>query len=615
MLLALVIRLVAGYVQSFSNDELSALYRLQFNNFYDFIHWGVKVDGHPALVQLFLYVYTPLCGKSELLIRLPFILASTFSLGFIFFSLKKLSGEFSAYMVVIILALAGFSIELGYFARPYAFGIFFTSVATYYWTKIFIEVDTSKKYWVLFIVASILACYTHYFALLQIGILGMATFFFAPVKTWRKIIVGGIIILITYLPNYPILAFQLSVGGIGGWLGKPNNYFIIDVVLEYFDRNPIIIGCFMLFSMLLVILQPAKPVLKKTLLLLFLSVTPFILLYIYSIKINSLLQFSACFFFMPFLLAAFFSLFESDQPIPAIAKWGFVTCTVIFLGSVLIFNPAFAPSHFGEFKRIANYIKKYESDSVTTIVAVNNPFYIDWYLEDVKPDLYITDMGDDLRFLRRLIDTTQTPEFIYAFTNQRSNAEIPFMIKDEFEYQVNQKFFPNAELYHFSKQENTRYPIDKPIAEFVYYSGNGNFYEVGKDPQAGWKQMGLFSVKDSMQFSKTLEFELKDRNLQVYDRICASITLDSIDTCDHELVISIENGEQVFWRSRKLMHQQGIQLRRQHYIVEDLNHPEIDLNKSKVKVYVLNNRHCEATYHWFRVTVFRGNPYTNGYSQ
>src|SRR5687767_1329184 len=209
MISALIIRIMAGYFQSFSNDELSALYRLQFHNFPDLIHWGVKVDGHPALVQLFLYCYQPLVGKSELLIRLPFILASTLSLGYIFFSLKKLSGEFTAYMVVIILAFAGFSIQLGYFARPYALGILFTSMATYYWIKIFIEQEKGKKNMVLFVLVSILACYTHYFALLEIAMLGAATFLFAPIRLWWRMIIAGGIVLLAYLPNYPILAFQL----------------------------------------------------------------------------------------------------------------------------------------------------------------------------------------------------------------------------------------------------------------------------------------------------------------------------------------------------------------------------------------------------------------------
>jgi hypothetical protein len=42
---------------SLSNDELSALNRLQFSNFHDLITKGVMPDFHPALVQVFLIAF------------------------------------------------------------------------------------------------------------------------------------------------------------------------------------------------------------------------------------------------------------------------------------------------------------------------------------------------------------------------------------------------------------------------------------------------------------------------------------------------------------------------------------------------------------------------------
>lgn len=37
----------------FTHDELSALFRTQFDNFQDLINDGIKFDGHPSGVQLF----------------------------------------------------------------------------------------------------------------------------------------------------------------------------------------------------------------------------------------------------------------------------------------------------------------------------------------------------------------------------------------------------------------------------------------------------------------------------------------------------------------------------------------------------------------------------------
>ncbi len=644
MVLAFIIRLIAGYLQSFSNDELSAIYRLQFNNFSDLIHWGIKVDGHPALVQLFLYYYVPLCGKSELFIRLPFILASTLSLAFVFFSLKKLSGTFTANMVIIILALSGFSIQLGYFARPYAFAILFTSAAAYYWIRVFIDKDASKKYLVAFILFSVLAAYSHYFALLEIVMLGMATFVFSSRKLWLKMILTGVICLVAYLPNYPILSFQMAVGGIGGWLGKPKDYFMIDLLLEYFDRSPIIITVFILFPMLIVIIKPSLPSIKKTALLLFLSVIPFTILYFYSIKINSVLQFSACFFLMPFFLAAFFSLFETGEEQPVIAKWGYMVCTLVFLSSTFFFHNVFAPIHFAEFKKIAEYIEAHESDAVTTVVAVNNPFYIDYYLKDKKPDLYITDMGDDLSFLKRYIDTCKTQGVIYAFANQRSNLEIPFLIASRFIVEKKKQYYPNSELYHW--EERNKYnsvEISEPFLQYSYYNKIKYFHPdsvvLNLNPEGGWLALDSsnsfygFMLDSSFEFSPALEIELKNTSIQKNDIVMANAGLWPGELCEIELVITVErNGKTVFWRSRKWPQQFGrppyiaidgsakssapYTIPQDFFVIaETFNQSEIDLKTDVLKVYVWNPNRCNCYVFPFRVRFYHGNPFTVGYSQ
>ena len=66
---------------SLSNDELSAIVRLQVNSFSELIQLGVvKTDPHPAGVQIFLYCWTKLFGMSPFMIRLPFVLFGLLSL-------------------------------------------------------------------------------------------------------------------------------------------------------------------------------------------------------------------------------------------------------------------------------------------------------------------------------------------------------------------------------------------------------------------------------------------------------------------------------------------------------------------------------------------------------
>jgi 4-amino-4-deoxy-L-arabinose transferase-like glycosyltransferase len=74
---------------SLSNDELSALNRLQFSNFHDLITQGVVPDFHPALVQVFLYYWTKLFGLSPFVVRLPFILLGIASVPLAFMLAKR----------------------------------------------------------------------------------------------------------------------------------------------------------------------------------------------------------------------------------------------------------------------------------------------------------------------------------------------------------------------------------------------------------------------------------------------------------------------------------------------------------------------------------------------
>jgi len=69
---------------TFTNDELSALSRLQFDSWTEILEHGIKAnDAHPAGTQFFLYVWTSIFGTSEIAVRLPFVafgLLSTFGI-------------------------------------------------------------------------------------------------------------------------------------------------------------------------------------------------------------------------------------------------------------------------------------------------------------------------------------------------------------------------------------------------------------------------------------------------------------------------------------------------------------------------------------------------------
>ena len=74
MIVAAVLRFYNYFEIPFTHDEFSALFRTNFPDFQTLIDQGVKVDGHPAGVQVFLYYWVQLFGIHEWSIKLPFTL-------------------------------------------------------------------------------------------------------------------------------------------------------------------------------------------------------------------------------------------------------------------------------------------------------------------------------------------------------------------------------------------------------------------------------------------------------------------------------------------------------------------------------------------------------------
>ena len=76
LLVAAALRFYNYFEIPYTHDEFSALFRTQFDSFSELIAKGVKIDGHPAGVHVFLYYWTKIFGYSEWIVKLPFTILS-----------------------------------------------------------------------------------------------------------------------------------------------------------------------------------------------------------------------------------------------------------------------------------------------------------------------------------------------------------------------------------------------------------------------------------------------------------------------------------------------------------------------------------------------------------
>ena len=130
---------------SFTHDEFSALFRLDFPDFFTLIEKGVKVDGHPAGVHVFLYYWTALFGKSEWLVKLPFMLCGVLAVYVAFLIAKEWFNETVGLLVAAFLASSQYMIMYSQIARPYISGLFFTLLMVYYWS--YLMKNPSEKFY------------------------------------------------------------------------------------------------------------------------------------------------------------------------------------------------------------------------------------------------------------------------------------------------------------------------------------------------------------------------------------------------------------------------------------------------------------------------------------
>ena len=307
LIIAFLIRLIHGLSYGFSNDELSALARLQYNSLNEIINKGVVVDFHPAFVQVFLYFWTKLFGISLFVVRLPFILAGTASVwvtykaGITWFN--RTSGAISG----VFIAFLGYTIVYSEIARPYAFGLLFSSLTLYYWGLIFIRKKQSWQNFILLGVWVLLSMYTHYYSFLVSGLMFASGIFFLNRSTFKKYLTAAIIFIVLYLPFLPVFIEQISrggVGGSGGWLGKPTSDWLWLYIQYVFNYSYLLI-LIVAFGIVVSTLTSFKIRYYKALLLLVWFLISFTFGFYYSLSVNPVLQFSVLIFCFPGLVLFF----------------------------------------------------------------------------------------------------------------------------------------------------------------------------------------------------------------------------------------------------------------------------------------------------------------------
>lgn len=375
-----------------TNDELSALDRLRFASFSELISKGVMPDGHPALVQVFLFYYTKLTGLSPVLIKLPFILCGIAGVYVAYRVFSRMFNESTGLLVAAFMAASQFFIMHSQTARPYAPALLFVLLLLQQLLAV-ADGETRKKHYVLITILLTLLASTHYLALLT-GVVLALFFLWHAGQSRKHLLIAYACSAVLYIPQLPVFWQQLQVGGIGLWLGKPQPGFIIDFFRYLVQFNTIVLllsGAGIIVSLYLLFAGGVTSQQRKKMgIVLGSFVITYGVLYLYSVLRNPLLQFPSLLFAAPCLLA--FAFYPATLLPRAVYASVLVVFTTVQVYALTVSRRHYEVFYHQGYKAAVEAISTHATSNTPLLLNGNEPYYFDFYFKRAgfKPNVIHT---------------------------------------------------------------------------------------------------------------------------------------------------------------------------------------------------------------------------------
>ena len=458
LITATILRFFNFHEIPFTHDEFSAIFRTNFKSFAELIEKGIKIDGHPAGIQVFLFYWTRLFGTTEWVVKLPFAIFGILSVYLIFLIAKKWFNESVGLISAAFLASIQYTVMYSQIARPYISGLFFSLLMVYYWSKI---IRTPEKQFIknsiLFIISASICTYNHHFSLLFAALVGVSGLFLIRKQYIFKYIILGIIIFILYLPHLSIFLYQLSIGGIEGWLAKPQNDFILKYIAYTFNFSNLSL---ILVLFLIMYGYYWKPAIERTsykIYLLFGSwfLIPFLTGFLYSRFGSAVLQYSVLIFSFPYLLFLLFGHIKILKP-----NTNLILVTLILV--VNIFSLVYGRKHYklfynSPFKEILIDHQEAKNTNKNMLSIIDSHEKITkYYLSELKIDsdfVWFSSLGSEKEFKQFIEEKSKEYSMLYFGALSSNNPLTIPVIEDFFPGLLIQKNYVGGASYLFTKED------------------------------------------------------------------------------------------------------------------------------------------------------------------
>lgn len=496
-----------------THDELSALYRLKFNSFSDLINYGVKVDGHPAGIHLFLYLWTNLFGTHDFMVKLPFVFMGISSIYLSYYLAKSWYNYKVGLLVSSYISTIQFTVLYSLIARPYISGLFLVLIMVIFWKKIVVDKNQKIVNYLLFIISASLCTYNHHFSMLFCVLVALTGVFIVDLSNRRNYWLSLVAIIILYLPHFSILYYQLFVSKGLKWLAEPNATFLAEhlkYILQYSYVSYLLIICLSILSVLNIKFYSIKKSLYVIPMLWFLL--PIIIGVSYSIFISPVIQNSMLIFSLPFLFLFLFAGIKNiKQSYLFILILAVLSSNTYALINQRLSFEVLKKQPFSSFAQLINDFDELKTKKHAIIYDMN-PNYVDFYLQRIDVDTRPISFFKNLtpQKLDSFLITNTDKEFLVCGNISRKNFPI---IKEYFPFIVDKDYGFTYEHYIFSK-DTTNQQIEEPFQNItlVFNDSHSQNHSVlnGQDLHHLSKEKLILPNKKTVLYESKLKDIVKD---------------------------------------------------------------------------------------------------------
>ncbi len=460
LLLGIAFRLIPLGQYQFSHDELSALSRTVYGGFSDELRYGVMLgDTHPALIQVFLFYWVKLFGYNEVAIKLPFLLFGIGSVALIHrFGCRFFSRQ-AALTSATIVSLSFIFLLYSSYARMYISGVFFCLLLLYATYSLVFGETARMRHYLLFALGCLLAAYNHHMSCLFAATVAVLGFAYLPRDRRRSYLLACAAALLLYLPHLPITLYQFSIGGIGassgGWLTPPRPteiWYFIKALFGTGTGGKLIFGALVLLMFISVF--RLLPITRRQLFLFWIFASNYLVIHLYSVFKNPILQYSVLLFCGLCLILFLCSFTAFLKPRQLYLLTGGMALLLCFQN--LVKKQIFSRVHVQEFESqvqtTLDYRARYGKEAVSSVFKTEE-FFV--YLYEKKYSTALPHLSVEDRVL-------QNPRQFRAYLkNVRASylvlggvgAEDIALVKEYFPYMVyhREDYFRNT--FVFAKKE------------------------------------------------------------------------------------------------------------------------------------------------------------------